>query len=122
MPVKNPEAMARVWCDAFNAGDVDALVALYEPDAALVRRSGERVTGRDAIRAMFAGSLARQPRIDAVTRKVVVAGDLALVFGDWTLHTTGADGRPVQASARSTEVLRRQADGTWRYLIDDPYS
>lgn len=33
MPVQNPEEMASAWADAYNRGDLDALVALYEPAA-----------------------------------------------------------------------------------------
>jgi len=71
---------------------------------------------------VFTGFLAGKPRIDATTRKVVQVGDLALTFGDWTLHARDADGTAHDVTGRSTELLRRQADGTWRYVIDDPFS
>jgi uncharacterized protein (TIGR02246 family) len=122
MPAKSPEEMVRVWTDAFNRGDVETLVDLYEPDATLVRLSTPAAIGRDAIRAALTGLLANRPRIEAVTGKVLEAGDLALTSGEWTLRTTDVDGTPRVVRGRSTEVLRRQADGTWRHVIDDPHS
>jgi uncharacterized protein (TIGR02246 family) len=122
MPATSPEEMIRVWTDAFNRGDVDTLVELYEPDATLVRLSAPAAIGRDAIRHAFADLVASRPRIDAVTRKVIEAGDVALTSGEWTLRTIDADGRSRQVTGRSAEVLRRQADGTWRHVIDDPHS
>jgi ketosteroid isomerase-like protein len=34
---------------------------------------------------------------------------------------TGADGQPVTLGGISTDVLRRQAAGDWRYAIDQPW-
>ncbi len=48
-------------------------------------------------------------------------GDIALITAKWELTGTGADGKPVQLAGQSFEVARRQADGSWRYLIDSPW-
>jgi ketosteroid isomerase-like protein len=122
MPVMKPEDMTRVWSDAFNRGDVDALIALYEAGATLASPSGPALNGQGAIRGALASFVGGKPRIEATTRKVLIAGDLALTYGNWTLHGRNDDGTPRQLSGQSTEVLRRQADGSWRYIIDDPYS
>ncbi len=47
--------------------------------------------------------------------------DLALVTGIWSFDGTGPDGEPVQLAASNADVLRRQADGTWRFVIDNPW-
>jgi hypothetical protein len=47
--------------------------------------------------------------------------DLALVIGDWSFNGTGPDGEPVPLAARNADVLRRQTDGTWRFVIDNPW-
>jgi uncharacterized protein (TIGR02246 family) len=122
MPVRKPEDMSHVWSEAFNRGDLDALIALYEPGATLTRREGPSVVGHAAIRETFGPFLATKPHIDTTTRVIHVAGDVALTYGDWTLRGMDADGTAREASGHSTEVLRRQADGAWRYIIDDPYS
>ena len=122
MPAKSPEEMIRVWSDAFNRGDLDAVVALYEPAAVLMRSSGPPIVGRDAIRQAFAAYPSSRPRIDASNRKVMNMGEIALIYGDWTLRGTNADGTPRAISGKSVEVLRRQADGTWCYVVDDPFS
>ena len=53
-------------------------------------------------------------------RIVVVNGDLALLVSDHSVAMTGADGKPTTISGRGTEVVRRQPDGTWRFVIDNP--
>lgn len=121
MPAKTPEEMHRVWSEAFNSNDVEALLALYEPGATLIPQPGQPVTGAEAIRQAVTAFFAMKPRIDLRAKTIVKAGDLALIYGAWTLKSTGPDGRPAEMTGNSVEVLRRQADGTWRYVIDDPY-
>jgi ketosteroid isomerase-like protein len=35
------------------------------------------------------------------------------------LSGTGSDGNPVDMAAKSADVLRHQADGTWQFVIDN---
>ncbi len=44
----------------------------------------------------------------------------ALLVSDWTLAGNGPDGTAVNLGGTTTDVVRRQADGTWRYAIDSP--
>lgn len=50
MPATEPEQMHGLFEQAFNAGDIEALMALYEPDAALVPQPGAIAEGSAAIR------------------------------------------------------------------------
>jgi len=40
----------------------------------------------------------------------------------WSLSGTEPDGTPVVLGATTAEVARRQADGTWRYVIDNAWA
>jgi uncharacterized protein (TIGR02246 family) len=122
MPLHRPDDFHRVFGEAFNAGDADALLALYAPDASLVPQPGQVVSGTAALRAALAGFLALRGQMTLETRAVVVAGDLAQTHGQWTLTGTGPDGSALQMAGRSAEVLRRQPDGTWRCVIDNPFA
>ena len=103
---------------AVNDGDVDALVALYEPDACLLGPAGEQSVGLDAIRATWEEMLAFGGSVAMTTRSVVEAGDLAYLSNHWELTIDGA----VVAGATTGEVARQQADGSWKYVIDNPYA
>lgn len=121
MYARTPEEMPQLWAETFVAGDLDALVALYEADALLVAQPGEVVTGVEAIREALRAFLAMEPSFNLEVREVLQAGDIALSFADWTLVGTGPDGEPIEMSAQTSDVLRRQPDGTWRFVIDNPY-
>jgi uncharacterized protein (TIGR02246 family) len=121
MAARTPEEGPRLWAENFIAGDLDTLVALYEEDAALVAQPGEVVTGTDAIREALSGFLATQPTFNLEVRKVLDTGDIALCFSDWTLAGTGPDGEPIELAGHTSDVMRRQPDGSWRFVIDNPW-
>lgn len=51
----------------------------------------------------------------------MVFGDLALLSIAYRLTDGRAhDGSPVDSSGVTVELVRRQKDGTWKYLIDLP--
>ena len=56
LPAREPEQLHGLFEHAFNAGDIEALMALYEPDAALIPQPGVTVEGSAAIGERFAGS------------------------------------------------------------------
>lgn len=112
-----PADLHRCVESAFNAADVDALVSLYESDAQMMGEDGSVVTGLEAIRSVWSGLSELGGRISMATRYVVEQDGIALLSNAWTFEM---DGAPV-ASSVTAEVARRQSDGSWRYIIDNPY-
>jgi ketosteroid isomerase-like protein len=104
---QQPEDLDRLFLQRANAGDVDGVVDLYEPDAVLAFPPGELTVGSQAIRAVYVTLLAGRPRFDARIAPAIRTGDIALT------STT----RPGNATV---EVARRQPDGSWRWMIDQP--
>ena len=119
MPAQQPQAIHQQFERAFNAGDIEALMALYEPDCALVGEPGSVASGPDQVRAGLEGLLALKGKAKLTTRDVVQVGDLALLSCSWTLDGTGPDGQPVSIGGKTAEVARRQPDGRWLYVIDN---
>ena len=122
MSVRTPEEMHPAFTAAFNARDLDALLMLYEEGAVLTPQPGVAVSGPAAIREALGGFLSLNGPIAMTTKTIIPTGDLALLHAEWTLNGTGPDSTPIALAARSSEVIRRQPDGTWRYIIDNPYS
>jgi uncharacterized protein (TIGR02246 family) len=118
--LSTPEALMRAFSDRLNTGDLDGLVALYEPDAVFEPQPGVVVHGRAAIRDALAQLLALAPTITAETVQVLTGGDVALVVNEWALTGTAADGTAVHQSGRSADVVRRQPDGRWLVVVDKP--
>jgi uncharacterized protein (TIGR02246 family) len=122
MPARSPEQLDKLFVEKMNAGDLEAVVALYEPDATLAPQPGQMAAGTNAIREAIRGFIAMKPRFSATAKPTVRAGDLALTGLAWNLHATGPDGKPVEMNGHSAEVVRRQQDGTWKFVIDNPWA
>ncbi len=120
MNVKEPQQMNASFAEAFNSGDLDRIMALYEPEAVLAPAPGQRAAGAPAIRESIRVLLALRGRMVSKNNYCMRAGSIALLQGEWSLSFVGPDGREVTETARSAEVVRQQPDGTWRYLIDHP--
>ena len=59
--------------------------------------------------------------LDLKVTRVLEAGGLALVTGAWSFAGTGPEGQPVRLTGRNADVLRRQSDGSWQFVIDNPW-
>ena len=118
-----PHALNELWRDAFNDGDLAALMATYEPDAIIVPGpDAEPLQGHDAIAAALSWFLSLRGTLHFTPRHWLVQGDIA--FSSIAFAMTGgtdSDGDPVDLHGITSEVLRRQTDGSWKYVIDHPF-
>ena len=119
MPARRPEECDTLLCEALNRGDLEGAVALYEADAAFVQEPGKVVRGHAAVRGAMQGFLAIKPKF-TISVNAVENGDIAMLRSKWSVSGTGPDGKPVAMSGNGSEVVRRQADGTWKFIIDNP--
>jgi uncharacterized protein (TIGR02246 family) len=118
-----PQALHTILVDAFNSGDIDALVDAYDEDAVLVvPPEGQQVQGRDNIRAATAPLVALRPHFTSVVHRMLQTDGLALTHARWELVGAAADGRPMRLSGHGTIVSRRRSDGTWGIVLDNPLS
>jgi uncharacterized protein (TIGR02246 family) len=122
MAANSPLDVLRSFEKALEAGDIAALAALYEPGAVLPGEPGQPVAvGPTEIAAALQSLVDLRPADLKLDGRVVAdLGDVVVVYDDWrgTGHTP--DGNEVPLSGKAIEVLRRQEDGTWRYIFDDP--
>ncbi len=121
MRLSSPEATVEAFFAAFNSGDVNAVLALYEPGAVLMAQPGHAAEGARALREALNGFFALKPTLIPEKKKFIGAGDIALSVVAWSLRGTGPDGEPVQITGTSSDVLRKQADGKWLFIIDNPW-
>ncbi len=120
MPTQ-PEHVHPALSAAFNAGDLEALLALYDPEAVYVIKPGRVTRGRDELRATMAHNLSLRGRLVTTPESFTQAGDVMLVLGSFTLAGQRHDGTAFERTARFADVLRRQADGRWLIAVDNPF-
>ena len=116
MGVASPELMAETFITLFNERDAAGLLALYEPDAVYTFDGKSNAVGTAQIKAAFERVLAGPRKLRGAYEQVYVAGDTALCRLKWEM--TGAEGW-IESDGVSAEVLKRGADGKWRFKVDD---
>lgn len=116
----SPENFYELWAEAFNRADLEKLAGLYEEDCALrLPGAGPVIEGKKGLREAFSQFMSLKGRMDFGPVTVIRAGDLALLHAHWSLRGT-EPGRPAQMRGTTADVLRRQPDGSWKAVIDDP--
>ena len=118
----NPADVYPALLKAFNAGDIDATVACYEPQACFVLKSGHAARGVVELREMYRATFSYKPDLELNVRKIISAGDdLVLVVVEWKSKTVSSSGEAKVWAGTATDIVRRQPDGTWKLALDNPY-
>ena len=117
--ITRPEDAHRLYVDAFNSGNVEAVLRLYELDATFVPEPGRVLEGLKAI-----GEALQQfqsvGKMSAMTHYCINSDGVALA-ASWQIKGTGPDGKSNEVEGTSAEVLRRQNEGHWLFAIDHPF-
>jgi len=116
-----PEQVLEAVVEGINTGNHELLLSLYESDAAFATGPGKLAHGLGDICQALDGFIALNGKLDLEVKRVLQVDDLALVVGQWSFEGTSPDGAAVRLGARNADVLRRQADGSWRFAIDNPW-
>jgi ketosteroid isomerase-like protein len=118
MGASEPAQVIDDFVKLFNSGDLDGLLReLYEDEAVLVPSPGTSVSGKTAMREVLHGFVAMGGTMSLVSATAIQNGDLALTHSKWRLEVPGGD--PMEGT--TAEVVRRQSDGSWKYVIDNPW-
>lgn len=115
------QAAVAQMTSAFEKNNIDAVMNAYEPGAAVVFDPGQPVTNEQQLRQMFSGMAAAKPVFTYSGHEVVVSGDTAVHIAPWQMVAHTPDGQEIRQSGLSVAVLRRQADGSWKMVIDNPH-
>lgn len=119
MSAMRPGQVIEKFIHYFNAGDLDSLVEdLYEDGAVLAVKPGaDTLSGKAATREAVKNFLALRGKLVLLQTTTFENGDIALMHNRWRLDIPGRDA----LGGITAEVVRRQADGSWRYVIDNPW-
>jgi uncharacterized protein (TIGR02246 family) len=107
---QNPEDLTRLFVERANAGDAKGIAALYEEEAVMAYPPGEVTVGREAIRKLWEAVLQKAPRFEP-------EDPLPTLISDGIALTSTA---PKDGAGARAQVARKQPDGTWLRLLDQP--
>lgn len=119
LPVTDLDKVYDEWQARMNSSDLEGLVDFYTEDVTYINPDGKLLYGKAAVRADFQRLLALKPQIVLGDRVHYVYQDVALTTNHWKMTFTDPDGKVQNLTGGGIEVMRKQADGGWRYIIDD---
>jgi ketosteroid isomerase-like protein len=110
------------WSADMNSKDIEKIVSHYADDAILMDPDMPATKGKDAIRAGLKSFLADKNFALSFVPTAVEAsksGDLAYSYGTYTLTMTNPKTKkPVTGHGKYATVYRKQADGSWKAILD----
>lgn len=107
--------------DLRSRGDVEAALACYEVDASIVTEPGRVGVGADAVRSVLEFFAASRATFTVVHRALLESHGVALHLSSWSVQGVDPRGGELRLAGRSSDVIRRQPDGTWLIAIDNPW-
>jgi|GEM_PF-865463 len=119
--VQKPEDMPAAFASAFNSRDIEQLVALYEVGAAVAPPARQQVAENRNLRAALSQLLTRRGTMQAKAISITQVGNIAMLQGEMRLTFTDESGSSVDRVSKTTDILRQQPDGSWLYVIGQPF-
>jgi len=120
--IAKPEDLHPALVAAYNAGDVEALARLYDPEAVFVVKPGRVTDGPAELRATLERLVGLGGRLVVEPRSFTRSGDVTLVLGIFRVTGRSRDGSPGDVAGRFADVLRLQPDGGWRIAVDNGFA
>lgn len=106
---------------AFEKKDIEGVLATYEPDAIVMFEPQKPVHGRETLRATFTQFVGMNPKYTFGGHEIFISGNIATHVAPWSMIGQLPDGTKIEQSGLSVAVLRKQADGTWLMIQDNPH-
>jgi ketosteroid isomerase-like protein len=119
--IVTPEDLLNSQVEEFNKGNIRFLMTLYEKDVCFASKPGQVVKDLESIRRTLQDFIGKGAKLEAKVKRVLQAGNLALLITEWSLNGTEPDGRIINLTGRGIVVLRRQSDDTWLMVIENPW-
>jgi len=102
---------------AFNTGDVETVLSMYDYDGIIVPEPGKPVSGKEKFEEAIRAILSVKGKMEIKTVYCLQAGDVAVGRSEWNI----TDGTEVKVSAKGIELMKQQPDGSWKIVIDHAF-
>lgn len=107
---------------AFENKNIDEVMACYEPKAVVVFEPESPVSDTNVLREMFTGMSMANPVFTYSGHEVFLSGNIATHIAPWEMTAKAPDGTEIKQSGLSVTVLRKQENGTWLMILDNPHA
>ncbi|MFI1773322.1 YybH family protein [Thalassobellus citreus] len=106
---------------AFQNKDIDGVMACYEPNAVVVFEPESPISDTTILQNMFTGMSKANPVFTYSGHEVFITGNIATHIAPWKMTAKAPDGTDIKQNGLSVAVLRKQENGQWLMLLDNPH-
>ncbi|WP_128331483.1 DUF4440 domain-containing protein [Apibacter sp. HY039] len=117
----SPDQMNQCFADAYNSGDLNRINALFEKEAKIVKYNGDIISGFEKMNEEHLNLLKLGGKMTSVNKYCIETEDIAMLRADWKIETKNEKSEDITITGSSVELIRRQKDGTWLYIVDNPF-
>jgi uncharacterized protein (TIGR02246 family) len=121
MNAASPQEVVKLLDEAFNRGDVNAILEFYEDHAVMVVEPGRLARGKEELRNTFENIVRSKVSTKQEKTHVLEAEGVALFTSRWSLSATVPDGSKISRTFIATSVFRKNSEGGWRLVIDNSF-
>ena len=114
---KKAEDVHATLANAFNTGNVDTVMSMYDVAGIIVPESGKPVSGKEKFEEAIKGILSIKGKMEIKTVYCLQTGNIAVGRSEWNI----TDNDEVKISAKGIEVMKQQADGSWKIIVDHAF-
>ena len=102
---------------AFNTGDVNTVMNMYDVTGIIVPEPEKPVSGKEKFEEAIKAILSIKGTMEIKTVYCLQTGNIAVGRSEWSI----TEGDEVKISAKGIEVMKEQADGTWKIIVDHAF-
>lgn len=107
--------------EAFQNKDIDSVMACYEPNAIVVFEPETPISDTNVLREMFTKMAMANPVFTYGGHEVFISGNIATHISPWNMTAKSPDGSEIKQSGLSIAILRKQKNGKWLMILDNPH-
>lgn len=116
LPTK-AEDVHSTLANAFNTGDANIVMSMYDVAGIIVPEPGKPVSGKEKFEQAIKAILAIPGKMEIKTVYCMQTGNIAVGRSEWNI----TDNNEVKISAKGIEVMQQQSDGSWKIIIDHAF-
>lgn len=114
---RKAEDVHATLANAFNTGNVDVVMSMYDASGIIVPEPGKPVSGQAKFEEAIKGILSIKGKMEIKTVYCLQTGNIAVGRSEWNITDNG----DVKISAKGIEVMKQQPDGTWKIIVDHAF-
>ncbi|MNJ98259.1 SnoaL-like domain protein [compost metagenome] len=102
-------------------GDVTGALSCFHAQAVYIDRDGKELRGLDEIQSAMNNICALKLDIKGGTPHIAVVDDLAMWLDQWEMTGNTPEGHPIKMTGHTSCVMKRNEDGNWLWIVDNPF-